>query len=89
MIRLSESELQELARSTQKQQRNVDDVSRAGESAVRVADSGWRSQAFETFKQRWNQDKSKLTSLTQELANWQRQCTQHAQVANRVNQPFR
>lgn len=89
MIRLSESELQELARSTQKQQRNVDDVSRGGDSAVRVADSGWRSQAFETFKQRWQQDKGKLTSLSEELANWQRQCTQHAQVANRVNQPFR
>ncbi|HEY1293154.1 MAG TPA: hypothetical protein VGJ60_08750 [Chloroflexota bacterium] len=88
MIRLSESELQELARSTQKQQRNVDDVSRAGESAVRVADSGWRSQAFETFKGRWQQDRSRLTSLTQELARWERQCTQHAQVANRVNQPF-
>jgi len=89
MTRLSESELLDLARNSQKQQRNVEDVRQAGESAVRVADSGWRSQAFETFKARWNQDKGQLTSLAQELARWERQCNQHARVANRVNQPFR
>jgi uncharacterized protein YukE len=88
MVRLSESELRDLARATQKQQQNVEDVSKAGESAVRMADSDWRSQAFETFKSRWNQDRGKLNSLSQELSNWNRQCTQHAQVANRVNQPF-
>jgi len=89
MIRLSETELRDLSRSTQKQQQNVEDVSRAGDSAVRVADSEWRSQAFDTFKARWQQDKGRLDSLARELANWQKQTDQHAQVANRVNQPFR
>jgi uncharacterized protein YukE len=89
MIRLSESELRELARDSHKQRQNVEDVSKAGESAVRVADSDWRSQAFDTFKARWQQDKTRLDALGRELEKWHRQCMQHAQVANRVNQPFR
>jgi hypothetical protein len=88
MVRLSESELQNLAKNTQKQQSNVEDVRRAGESAVRMADSDWKSSAFESFKARWQRDGRELNQLAEQLADWQKKCTQNSQVANRVNKPF-
>jgi uncharacterized protein YukE len=88
-IQLSESELKQLADNSRKQQQNVDDVTKAGETAVGVAGGGWQSQAFQTFDACWQQDRGKLTQLSQELANWQKQCMQHSAVAHRVNQPFR
>jgi uncharacterized protein YukE len=88
-IRLSESELTELAGKVQKQKRNIDAVTRAGVTAVNQADADWRSSAFETFKGRWTRDRNVLDKLATELSDWNRKLGQHARVANVVNKPFR
>ena len=88
-IRMSASELRELATKIQKQQQNVADVTRAGATAVGQAGSEWQSTAFETFKQRWSQDKGVLDKLAMDLQDWNKKLGEHAQVADRVNRPFR
>lgn len=88
-IRLSESELTELAGKVQKQKQNIDAVTRAGVTAVNQADADWRSSAFETFKGRWTRDRNVLHKLATELSDWNRKLGQHARVANVVNKPFR
>jgi uncharacterized protein YukE len=88
-IRLSESELTELAGKVQKQKQNIDAVTRAGVTAVNQADADWRSSAFETFKGRWTRDRNVLDKLATELSDWNRKLGQHARVANVVNKPFR
>jgi len=88
-VRMSESELTELAGKVQKQKQNIDSVTRAGVTAVGRADSEWRSSAFETFKQRWSRDRNILDKLATELSDWNRRLGQHAQVANATNKPFR
>ena len=87
-IRMSESELTELAGKVQKQKHNIDSVTRAGVTAVNQADADWRSTAFETFKGRWQRDRNILDKLSNELADWNRKLGQHAKVANVVNRPF-
>ena len=87
-IRMSESELRDLASKIQKPQQNVADVTRAGATAVSTAGSEWQSSAFETFKTRWSQDKGVLDRLAADLQDWNRKLQEHASVANRVNRPF-
>jgi uncharacterized protein YukE len=88
-IRMSETELTELAGKVQKQKQNIDAVTRAGVTAVNQADADWRSSAFETFKGRWTRDRNVLDKLATELSDWNRKLGQHARVANVVNKPFR
>jgi uncharacterized protein YukE len=88
-IRMSETELTELAGKVQKQKQNIDSVTRAGVTAVNQADAEWRSSAFETFKGRWQRDRTILDKLSTELSDWNRKLGQHAKVANVVNRPFR
>ncbi len=88
-IRMSETELTELAGKVQKQKQNIDSVTRAGVTAVNQADADWRSSAFETFKGRWQRDRNILDKLSTELSDWNRRLGQHAKVANVVNRPFK
>jgi uncharacterized protein YukE len=89
MVRLQESELRDLAARMSKQNRNVNDVMDAGRMAVSAADADWRSSAFESFKQRWNQDRAILDRLAAELQHWNRKLEHdHAPTAHRVNLPF-
>ena len=88
MIRLSERELLDLAQNTQRQMRNVDDVTQSGRNAVNTTDSEWQSSAYDSFKAIWQRDSQKLQQLSEELSRWYQQCTQHADVAHRVNLPF-
>ena len=87
-IRMSESELTELAGKVQRQKQNIDSVTKAGVTAVNQADAEWRSTAFETFKGRWQRDRNILDKLATELSDWNRKLGQHAKVANVVNRPF-
>jgi len=88
-IRMSETELTDLAGKVQKQKNNIDSVMKAGMSAVNAADADWRSSAFETFKGRWQRDRGILDKLAAELTDWNRKLGEHARVANTVNKPFR
>ncbi|MBV9544778.1 MAG: WXG100 family type VII secretion target [Chloroflexi bacterium] len=86
---MSESELRDLSSKVQKQQQNVSDVTRAGQTAVSQAGSEWQSSAFETFKARWQQDKGVFDRLAADLSDWTRKLNEHSTVAARVNRPFR
>ena len=87
-IRLSESELTDLAGKVPRQKQNIDSVVKAGVTAVGQADADWRSSAFETFKSRWQKDRNILDKLATELSDWNRKLGQHATVARDVNRPF-
>jgi len=87
-IRMSESELTDLAGKVQRQKQNIDSVVKAGVTAVGQADADWRSSAFETFKARWSKDRSVLDKLATELSDWNKKLGQHATVARDVNRPF-
>ena len=87
-VQLSAGELQRLMQNSKKQKQNVDDALQVGEQAVRAADAGWQSSAFDTFKSKWAQDKGQLTKLSDELGKWIKQLGDHEQVARAVNKPF-
>ena len=87
-IRMSESELTDLAGKIQRQKQNTDSVIKAGVTAVSQADADWRSSAFETFKSRWTRDRGILDKLAAELTDWNKKLGQHAAVAREVNRPF-
>lgn len=87
-IRMSESELLDLQKNTQRQQRNVQDVTTAGNTAVGAAGSEWASSAFDSFKDVWAKHKTFLNGLDGELGDMQRVLVQHAGVAQQVNRPF-
>jgi uncharacterized protein YukE len=87
-IRMSESELRDLATKIQRQQRNTAAVTQAGNTAVGQASAEWQSTAFETFRSRWGSDKGVLERLAADLQDWNRKLNDHASVAARVNRPF-
>ena len=89
MIRMSESELMQLANNVKRQQQNTDDVNTACRTAVGQADAGWHSAAFDSFKERYNRDKTILNNLATALRDWNQQLAQvHAPTAHTVNRPF-
>lgn len=85
VVKMSESELLKVSSDTNTQMQNVQKVIQQLNAAVTGTD--WRSQAADSYKSRWGQDKSTLDALVRELEAWSRKCKDHAAVANRVNRP--
>jgi uncharacterized protein YukE len=85
MIQLSEQELRDLSRLTQQMNGYLGEVVQQVNTAVTGTD--WRSQAAESFKERWTKDKSTLTTLAEALMQWSQELNQHAEVAHDVGSP--
>jgi uncharacterized protein YukE len=88
-VQMSETELRDLSSLVKRQQGNVEAVVSAGNRAVGVASSEWKSTAFDSFNTLWQQNRHILEQLAEDLKAWSPKLNSHGDVAQFTNRPFK